>query len=186
MKKLVKDKTALATMAIVAIVIIVVAVVGVAAYVLLTQNMGTSEENPTPTPSESVGIADATALQFTVSITHSDGGEAESYTYYAKNIGSDDVAIRIDMDLGSSGTFSYIIDSGAQKSWMTVDEGATWIEGVYSDDEGIYAVQLKDYMDTLIAAGGTADYTYTSGDATIVISGIEVNPTLADSLFTAS
>ena len=185
MKKLVKDKTALATMAIVAIVIIVVAVVGVAAYVLLTQNAGTPEETPTPTPSESVGIADATALQFTVSITHSDGGEAESYTYYAKNIGSDDVAIRIDMDLGSAGTFSYIIDSGAQKSWMKMGDGA-WTESSYSDDQGIYAVQLKDYMDTLIAAGGTADYTYTSGDATIVISGIEVNPTLADSLFTAS
>jgi hypothetical protein len=184
LKKLVKDKTALATMAIVAIVIIIVAVVGVAAYVLLTQNAGTPEETPTPTPT--VGIADATSLQFTVSITHSDGGDPESYTYYAKNIGSDDVAIRIDMDLGSSGKFSYIIDSGAQKSWMTMDEGATWIEGVYSDDQGIYAVQLKDYMDTLIAAGGTADYTYTSGDATIVISGIEVDPTLADSLFTAS
>jgi hypothetical protein len=183
LKKLVKDKTALATMAIVAIVIIIVAVVGVAAYVLLTQNAGTPEETPTPTPT--VGIADATALQFTVSITHSDGGDPESYTYYAKNIGSDDVAIRIDMDLGSAGTFSYIIDSGAQKSWMKMGDGA-WTESSYSDDQGIYAVQLKDYMDTLIAAGGTADYTYTSGDATIVISGIEVDPTLADSLFTAS
>src|SRR4030042_850159 len=99
---------------IVAVLVVVIVVAG--AGILLLNNGDGGEPEPTPTPTP-VGVADATSLQFTVGITHSEGGDPEVYTFSAKNIGEDNVAIGIDMDLGAAaGKFSYIIYSGAEKS----------------------------------------------------------------------
>lgn len=175
------------TIYIVVAVLIVVIVVGVAGFYLLG-NQGGQTTTPTPTPTPSVPVSDASSLQFSVNITTTETGYVECYQYACKNLNTATEAVRIDMDLGDAGIYNYIVDRGTEQSWMSMDEGATWMAGDFEDDWAIYGTLFHDYVDKLVNDGGDdgSDYSYTSGGTTIDIFCIAINPTLSDSLFATS
>ena len=185
MKSLLKDKTALAMLVIVAIVVVVVAVVGVGAYVLLTQNAGTTEENPTPTPTEGTpDVAGASSLKY--SVTYTEGGtETASYTYYGKNAGTDDFAMRIEYE-DENGEGILIFNGATDEAWTYADGEWLDLSDYFEAQFDSWETMWTGYVTGLGEWAGTGDYTYTSGDATVRIYDIQVNPALDDALFTHS
>jgi hypothetical protein len=170
------------TIAIAVIVIVVIAVVGVGAYWVLSNPGENGGNEPTPTPTATpTGVADATSLEYSVEITG--GDSAGSYDFYAKNIGTNDLMIRLDIPLGDM-NFTYIVNGAEQKAWA--NEGSGWVDlsSTYQDQYDLWQPTYEGYVDQL-ASWTSGDYTYTSGDSTITISGIMLNPTLPDSLFQA-
>ncbi|MCW3983935.1 MAG: hypothetical protein NWE96_08050 [Candidatus Bathyarchaeota archaeon] len=168
---------------IVVAVLVVVIVVGVAGVMLLNQggNGGTTTPTPTPTP---VAVSEATALQFSVDQTTNN--VLVGYTYTCKNFNASDEILRVDMCL-AEGNYSYIIDLGAQKSYASMDGGATWTATNFADDCTNYVTPFHNIVDKLIANGDTnADYTYTENGTTNKVYCIAVNPTIADSVFKTS
>ena len=171
------------TIYLVVAVLVVVIVVGVAAYVLMNQGGG-STTTPTPTPPPATPVSEASSLQFSVNQTTDD--VLVGYTYSCKNFNASDEKLRVDMCL-TEGNYSYIIDLGTQKSYASMDGGATWSETNFADDCTNYVTPFHNIVDKLIANGDTADdYSYTESGSTYDVYCIAVNPTLADSLFTAS
>ena len=164
------------TMAIVVIAVVIVAVIGVGAYWALNSGGGNGgEETPT-------GIADATSLQFSVNIS---GGESEgAYNYYAKNIGTSDMMIRVEIPV-SDMQLVYIVNGALQKAWA--NEGTTWMDlsDTFSDQWDAWNPTWEAYTDNL-STWTSGDWTYTNTDgSTVTITEITVNPSLADSLFQA-
>lgn len=167
------------TIGIVVAVIVIIAVVGVGAY-WFSSNQGGNGNEPTPTPTPT-GVADATSLQFTVDIT---GGASEGTTnYYAKDIGTDDMMVRVECEYGEM-TLTYIVNGAEQKAWS--NEGAGWVDlsDTFKDQWDLWAPTYQTYADEL-ATWTSGDWTYTDGDASVTITDIVVNPTLEDSLFQA-
>jgi len=168
------------TIAIVTIAIVVVAVIAVGAYWVLSnppENGGSETPTPTPTPT---GVADATSLQYSVEITG--GASAGTYNYYAKNIGTSDMMIRIEIPLGEM-DFTYIVNGAEQKAWS--NEGSGWVDlsATFSDQWALWEPTWQAYTDKL-ASWTSGDWTYTDTDGSAVtITDITVNPTLDDSLF---
>jgi hypothetical protein len=168
------------TIAIVVIAVVIVAVIGVGAYWMLSSG-GTGEPEPTPTPTPT-GIEGASSLQYSVDITG--GAAAGSYNFYAKNIGTDDLMIRVECPLDGT-QFVYIVNGAEQKAWK--DEGSGWVDlsATFSDEWNLWEPTWQGYTDNL-ATWTSGDWTYTAADgATVTISDITVNPSLADSLFEA-
>jgi hypothetical protein len=87
--------------------------------------------------------------------------------------------VRVDMDLGTSGNYSYILDAAQEKSWASVN-GAAFAASTFTSDWTTYGELYNGYVDKIVATGSTSDFT--SGTASIYC--IAANPTLADSLFT--
>jgi hypothetical protein len=170
------------TIYLVVAVFVVILVVGVAGVMLLGGNNGTT--NPTATPSATV--SEATSIQFSVTETTTASGDVVNYKFACKDLGAANEKMRIDIDLCESVAFIYIVDTGAQKSWLSMDDGATWTESAFADDCTTYGTLLHDFVDKLIAESNTgADLSYTTDTVSIAISCIAINPTLDDSLFTA-
>ncbi|MCW4002928.1 MAG: hypothetical protein NWE95_03325 [Candidatus Bathyarchaeota archaeon] len=184
MKNLIKNKTALATLVIVAIVIVVVAVVGVAAYVLMTQNAGNGGETPTPTPTGSPDVAGASSLKYSVTLTEG-GTQTASYTFYGKNAGTANFAMRIEYNT-EDGEGIFIFNKGTSKAWTY--SGGQWVDisDYFQSQFDTWDNLWSGYVTSLGQWSGTGDYTYTSGNATVRIYEIQVNPTLDDALFTHS
>lgn len=176
------------TIYIVVAVIVVILIVGVAGIMLLNNgNGGTTNPTATPTPEPSVAVSAATAIQFSVNETTTASGDLVVYQFACKNLNTATETLRVDMDLGAAGKFSYIVDTGAQKSWVTMDDGVTWTESAFADDCTTYGTLMHDYIDKLIAEGdNTDDVSYTTDTTSIAIFCIATNPTLTDSLFTTS
>jgi hypothetical protein len=175
------------TIYLVVAVVVVILVVGVAGVMLLGGNNGTTNPTATPTAAPSATVSEATSIQFSVTETTTASGDVVNYEFACKDLNTANEKMRIDMDLGSSGAFIYIVDTGAQKSWLSMDDGATWTESVFADDCTAYGTLLHNFVDKLVAESNTgADLSYTTDTASIAISCIAVNPTLEDSLFTAS
>jgi len=166
------------TIAIAVILIVVVAVISVGAYWVLSNpgENGGNGATPTPTPT---GAADATSLQYTVEITG--GDSAGTYNYYAKNIGTSNMMIRVEIPLGEM-NFTYIVNGAEQKAWA--NEGSGWVDlsATFSDQWDLWKPTWQVYTDQL-ANWTSGDWTYTEGDSTFAIKDITVNPTLDDSLF---
>jgi len=159
------------TIYVVVAVIVVILIVGVAAYMFLGNNQGgTTTPTPTPAPTTIVG---ASTVQFNVN----DSGVV--YTFSAKNFNTSSVVLRVDMDLGASGNYSYILDAGQEKSWVSTN-GGSFAASTFSSDWTTYGTLFNGYADKIVAHGSTSDFT--EGTATIYC--IAANPTLADSLFT--
>ncbi len=164
------------TLAIVAIAVIAVAAIGGAAYWYYYM-----QPEPEPEP-EPTGIEDATSLTFTVDIIGGDNNG--TYVYNAKNIGTSDMMIRVDIPVPAYDmTIIYIVDQGEQKAWG--DEGAGWTD--LSSDFQIHwdawESTFSGYTDKLATwESGDWEYTDTDGSA-VTIYDITVDPTLADSLF---
>jgi hypothetical protein len=156
---------------IIAVVVIVVAAgVGVGAYVVTRGGGG-------GTGGGNGNIGDATSLSFDVAATV--GEQSVSYTFKAKDLGSTNAKLRVDMTTAGT-TIGYIINGALQKVWVSY--GGTWTElpGEYSTQWSTWDATLSGYETSL--AGWTSG-TYTSPDGSVTISNVQVNPTLADSLF---
>jgi hypothetical protein len=166
------------TIAIVVIAVVIVAVIGVAAYWILSSGE-TEEPEPTPTPTPA-GIEGASSLQYSVEITG--GASAGSYVFYAKNIGTDDMMIRVECPLGEM-DFVYIVNGAEQKAWK--DEGAGWedLSDTFSTEWDLWQPTFQAYTDNL-ATWTEGEWTYTDAEgAEVRIYDITVNPSLEDSLF---
>ena len=186
-----------------ALVLIVIIVVG--AFIAMgglgnnnstTTPTPTPNGNPTPTngatstpaPSSSVtgaDIAGASSLQYTVSVTS--GGVSEgSYTYYGKNAGTANFMMRIDYTDGSGTQGGFIINSAQQKAWSYSDGEWTDVSEVYAMQYDTWNTLWQGYVGSLSAWTGLGDYTYSAGGDSVTFSGVSVNPSLPDSLFTPS
>lgn len=167
------------TIYLVVAVIVVVLVVGVAGVMLLNGNGTNTNPTPTPTPAPA-SIVGANIVQFVVD----DSSAQLLTTYTAKNFNTSTEILRVDMNLGAAGNYSYIIDLGAQKSYASTDAGATWTASTdFSGDCTNYATPYYSYVSKIAEQGNTADFAYSSS---IQISCIAVNPTIADSFFATS
>jgi hypothetical protein len=169
------------TVAIVVIAIILIAVIGVAAYWYLGGG-GAGEPEPTPTPAP--GIEDATSLQYSVEIT---GGEsAGTYKYIAKNIGTDDMMIRVEIPMEGMDDLVYIVNGAQQKAWA--NEGTGWVDlsDSFSDQWDAWKATWDGYTGNLADwTSGEKTYTDPADGSTVRIFDIVVNPSLEDSLFEA-
>jgi hypothetical protein len=163
------------------IVAVLVAVIVVAvAGVLLLNNGGNANPSTSPTPTAPPTIVGANTLKFNVNDT---SGQI-FYTYSCKNFNTSNEVLRVDMNIGAAGNYSYMIDMGTQKSWSSTDGGATWTASTdFAGDTTNYAAPFTAYVNAIVANGNTANFAYTS---VISIVGIEVNPTLANSVFATS
>jgi hypothetical protein len=156
----------------------------------------TSGDNPTPTtgttstpaPSSSVtgaDIAGASSLQYTVSVT-SGGVSQGSYTYYGKNAGTANFMMRIDFTDSTGTKGGFIINSAQQKAWSYSDGSWTDVSAAYTTQYNTWNTLWQGYANSLRAWTGSGGYTYSSGGDSVTFSGISVNPSLPDSLFTPS
>ncbi|MCW3995161.1 MAG: hypothetical protein NWE98_03305 [Candidatus Bathyarchaeota archaeon] len=168
---------------IVAVIVIIIIVAAAAAFVFLGTGGGPS---PTPTPTTTpVSVVGATSLQFTVDeTTQTSGGPVQViYNYATRNFNQSNEELRVDIPASN---YSIIVKLADSTSYRSTDNGATWTAGVFNEDVA-FASLLNDYVTQLYNWNGhDATYTYTVGDITNVISAIHVNPTLPDSMFTAT
>jgi len=183
---------------IVAVVIILIVALVAGVYFATRGNSGTnSSATPTPTSSSSAtpnpstsgtgsNVAGASSLQFTASVTNSSGELQETSTYYAKDIGTSNIMLRMELTDSSGNNFVYIVNGAQQKAWM--ESGGQWI-----DISASYTSQLSSlnksftlFQTNLAGWTGVGDWTYTSSGGTARVYNISVNPSLSDSLFTPS
>ena len=101
-----------------------------------------------------------------------------------KPIGTENMMVRVEGVIATQ-NIVYIVNGAQQKVWISTND--MWVEvseqfGEYWND---WRDSLEAYEDTLEDWTGTGDYSYTlpSGDS-MRIYNIQVNPALADSLFT--
>jgi hypothetical protein len=192
--------------AVIVVVLIVVLAVGV--YLAMggfgTNNSVTPTPTPipgttsTPGPSSSatagptatstgtgVNVAEATSLQFTISMTNSSGASLGSYTYSAKNAGTSNMMIRVEFaDPSSGSSYVYIVNGAQQKAWMEVDGQWTDLSSAFTSEFSSWDETFTGYKDSLADWSGLGDWTYTSPTGeTVRIHDISVNPSLPDSLF---
>jgi hypothetical protein len=138
----------------------------------------------TPSPSQTNAVGTASSLQFSIDIT-SAGVAQGTYTYMAKNAGTNNLMLRIEMkDTNGATTFIYIVNGAQQKAWMY--DGTTWtdLSASFSTQWSSWDSAFAGYQNSLAGWAGLGDYTYTApnGDS-VRYYNIAVNPTLADSLF---
>jgi hypothetical protein len=170
------------TIYIVVAVLVVVIVVGVTGVLLLNNQGGNTNPSATPTPTSTPAatVVGAHTLRFNVN----DTSAGLTYTYTCKNFNSSTEILRVDMDIGAAGKYNYIVDTGAEKSWASTDNGATWTASTdFAGDSTNYAAPFHAYVNKIAEQGNTADFAYTS---LILIYSIEVNPTISDSVFAIS
>lgn len=195
MKSLIKSKSAFSTLAIVAIVVVVVVVVAAAAaYYFMGQNTA-NPSNPStgPTPTNSpttspttgtTGVAGATSLKYSVTLTQN-GTTTATYTYSGKNLGTDNMMIRVDFQ-DDSGTGIFIFNAAQKQAWTYSNNQWTDISAYFDTQYNVWKNAWTGYVNGLAAWAGTGDYTYSAEGNTVRIYDIQVNPTLDDSLFTHS
>jgi hypothetical protein len=168
--------------AIVAVIVIIIVIVA-AVFALGLFNGTTPATTPTPTPATVTGadVANATTLTFSANTTTN--GATTTYSWSGKNLHSTNETLRVDF-----ATYAYILDAGAQKSWMSMDSGATWTAGTFADDWTSWGPLWSANVDNLAhwTSGDTYTYTETATGATVVVFNIVVNPTIPDSTFTAT
>lgn|SRR5665647_450631 len=165
------------TYAIVAVVIVIV-IVGVAAYALLYNNGGGTNTTPTPTPSPSVSTS--STLQFNSNLTTQ--GSTLEHKWAGKNIHTGNLIVRVDILGGESGNYSYILDTGQNKSWVSVN-GGSWTASDFAADWSGLGAEWTDYLNHM-ANWSSGDITYqTQTGETVLLYNIVVNPTISDSTF---
>lgn len=163
-----------------AVVVIIIVVAGVAAYIFLYSG-GDGGNGGNGNGGETVyTVANATSLKFNVDITDPDNVTAK-YTLAGKNLGTAEIWLRVDIE-GEGATYSYIMFAGNQTSFANLD--GTWAESDFAVDWPGWSVEWTAYVTNLASWSGTGNYSYTdAGGNSIVISNIQVQAVLADSLF---
>jgi hypothetical protein len=169
------------------IVIAIIAIAAVAAGVYLATQSGggggpSPSVTPTPTPTPTgANVSGASSLQFSVDVTG--GSSAGTYKYMAKNIGTSNMMIRVEIT-SSSGNLVYIVNGAQQKAWAYQNGAWTDLSSTFSDQWSAWNSTWAGYKEDLVSWTGSGDWTYTAPDgSTIRIHEISVNPSLADSLF---
>lgn len=159
-------------LAIVIVAVLIVVVVGVVAYWALSSGDGNNNGG--------TNVGDASSLQFSVSIVRE--GESYETMYSAKNIGTSDLMIRVDIST-TEGDIVYIVNGAQQKAWEYVGDEWNDLSDAFSAQWDMWNTTVQGYTDNLSSWTG-GDWTYTDADGTPVrIYDITVNPSLADSLF---
>jgi hypothetical protein len=181
------DKKGVSTWVIVAIIVIAVVIGGIAVYVLYSG--GGEEEGPTPTPAPTPDVAGATSIGIKVNATW-EGGVNELYAFTAKNLGTSDTLLRVDMTDAQGNVFIYLYNQTAQTLWIQYD--GAWVDSStdfasYWDGENsaIVGYTALDGYKTELATNwsGSGDHDYTSDEDTFHIYDIILNPSVEDSLF---
>jgi hypothetical protein len=171
------------TLAIAVVVIVVVAVVVAGVYLFMSGGGGGPTPTPTPTPTSTpsgADVAGASSLQFSVEV--SGGTSAGTYTFMAKNIGTSNMMIRVEMS--NSYELIDIINGAQQKAWESVNGEWTDYSANYATQFDAWDSTLTGYKTSLASWTGTTEYTYSDSEGnSVIIYGIAVNPSLADSLF---
>jgi hypothetical protein len=180
-----------------ALILIVIIVVG--AFIAMG-GLGNNNSPTTPTPTPTTGttstpapsssvtgadIAGASSLQYTVAVT-SGGVSQGSYTYYGKNAGTANFMMRIDYTDSTGTQGGFIINSAQQKAWSYSDGTWTDISAAYTTQYNTWNTLWQGYVNYLGAWTGSGGYTYSAGGDSVTFSGISINPSLPDSLFTPS
>jgi hypothetical protein len=130
------------------------------------------------------GVADATTLTLSANVTSQ--GQTTKYMWVGKDLKAV-LTLRVDFV-----TYAYILDAGQQKSWMSIDSGATWTTSTFATDWGSVDVpgfgnQWAEYVAELENWSGSGDYSYmNAAGETITLFNIVVNPTIDDSTFDVS
>jgi hypothetical protein len=174
-KKMMNKKMIYALVAVVAIIVVVAA----GAYVLM--NSGSSGITYT--------VANATSLQYNAEVSYS-GQFAASNSWAAKNVGTTDMVLRLDITGGASGNYSYILNGKDHTAWMAVNGTWTDVSSDFTNQWNTWVGPGKRWTSDLDALAtnwsGIGEYTYTNSvsGTTMRIYNIAINPTLADSLFT--
>jgi hypothetical protein len=172
------NKKGISTLVIIAIIVIAVVIAGVAVYVLYS---GGGEPTPTPTPTPTSPVEGATSMRFDVNVTVEGGVELDSFT--AKNLGTSNVLLRVDVEDVDGVAFIYLMNQTGQTVW--VNYAGTWMDDSanfatqYWNNDVIGNVALEKYMTALAHWSGTGDY---EGDGFTIFS-ITVNPAVEDSAF---
>ena len=157
------------------IIVIVVVAAAVGAYAVLSNGSNTNNNStPTSTPSSGAtstpssgatstpqanGVATASSMQFSIEVT-SGGVKQMTYTYMAKNAGTNNLMLRIETT-DASGTTNIIIVNGVlQKSWMY--DGTEWtdISSMYSTQYDTWDASFLAYRNSLADWAGAVSYTH--------------------------
>ena len=147
---------------------------------------GQGGNSPTPTVSFSgnpgSSIADAQSLKFSVTYTAASGNAQEgfSYTWSSKNIGTNNMMIKIEGTIGGADV-AYIINGAQQKAW--VKAGPTWTQIPEFASEWDSWDQTWQSFKSSMVDWTSGEWTYSVGGDTVRMYNIQVNPNLADSLF---
>ncbi|MBK5133747.1 hypothetical protein JJE00_04875 [Candidatus Bathyarchaeota archaeon] len=161
------------TLAIIIVAVIAVAVVAVAAYYLMNNGDDNVEDIIT--------VKNASSLQFSVSITRE--GETYETMYWAKNIGTSDLMIRVEIP-DTSGDLIYIVNGANQTAWASTAGEWMDLSDTFSDQSDMWSLTADGYKDELSTwVEGDWTYTDTTDGSTVRVYDIAVNPSLADSLF---
>ncbi|MBA7679983.1 hypothetical protein ES703_88290 [subsurface metagenome] len=175
---------------IVGIIVAILAVSAIAAYWATSggaddsgnNNGGTIDNGSEDDGGTTVDVAGASSLQYKVSVNPADA-ESVEYTYMIKNAETSDMMMRIEME-SSGESFIYIINGVQQKVWVC--SGDQWMDfsDVYSTYWDTWNSAWEGYRTNLLDWTGVGDWTYTTpnGDS-VRIYDIDINPSLADSLF---
>ena len=171
---------------IVAALVVVIIVAGAAAYVLSNNaNNGTTNPTPTPTTNPTVNIPNATSLVFSVNDTSQ--GTTTTYQFKAANMGTADIALRVDVPGCNAGAnFTYVFKAATQSAWNSTNSGA-FVTDKFASAWPLWGNMWSGYVTKLDSWNSTATYSYTAsnGDA-IKIFDISVNPTIPSSTFQTS
>jgi hypothetical protein len=153
------------------VVIVVVAVAGVGIYVA-TRGGGTGGGGGDGTGGN---VGSATSLSCDIT----DTSTSSTFTLKAKDIGLSSMKMRIEGTLAGYDSI-YIINGATQTAWMYMD-ATGWLDmsSTFSSLFSTWSTAFSGYQTDLAS--------WTSGNivaGTVTISNIQVNPTLADTLFT--
>ena len=174
------NQKGISTLVIAVIVVVIVAVIGVGVYLAMSGTGGNGGNGDTPTPTP-VDVAGASSLQYSVEITE----DGTSYTnkYMAKNIGTSDMMIRIEIQ-SDGGDIVYIVNSADQEAWSYMAGEWLDISTAFSNNWDMWSTTVNDYQSSLADWTDTEEWTYTDTDGNAIrIFDIAVNPSLDDSLF---
>lgn len=184
----------------VVIVVVVLAVVGVAAYWAMGNGGGDGgddggvnggvvddgSDGVEDGGGTTVDVAGASNLQYRVSVNPVDS-ESVEYTYMIKNAETSDMMMRIEMESSSGDNMAYIINGAEQKAWVYSDGEWMDLSTDFQTYWNTWNSAWEGYRTNLLDWTGVGDWSYTTPNGDVVrIYDINVNPSLADSLFQPS
>jgi hypothetical protein len=162
----------------------VVVVLALVAGVYGLNTTGVIRLSPIPTPESAAtnqAVVSASSLQFSVTPMEYKDSTRDTFTFYAKNIGTSDMMIRF--EIASSGEYS-VMNSAQNRSWWVSD--GTWTN-TSSQFSGVFQSSREDivfYQSKLSTWAGTGDCVFSSSNGQSVrIFDIAINPELPDSMF---
>ena len=145
-----------------------------------TETPGISESPETSvSPSSAPDVAGASSMKYSVSAT--EAGETQGYTYQTKKVDSN-VMMRVDYTAVNGEKTIYIVNGVQHKAWIFSDNAWEDISASYDTWYNTWSNLHGVYLN-ILATWTSGDWTYTESGVTVRLYDIIVNPSLADSLF---